>query len=99
MLGALEDGPTIGALALEHAARIVQPVGQHMDVGIAPRHQFAVVPDDAIDFIERNSHGLSPGLTRSRLAPWRCWLRLAPHLLPALRPVSPPAWSLGHAFA
>jgi hypothetical protein len=34
-----------------------------MDVGIGPRHQFAVIPDDTIDFIERNSHGLSPGLT------------------------------------
>jgi hypothetical protein len=34
-----------------------------MDVGVAPWHQFAIVPDDAIDFIERNSHGLSPGLT------------------------------------
>jgi hypothetical protein len=52
-----------------------------MDVGVAPWHQFAIVPDDAIDFIERNSHGLSPGLTLlARLAPWRCWLRLPPAL-------------------
>src|ERR1700676_155671 len=70
-----------------------------MDVGIAPRHQLAVVPDDAIDFVERNSHSLSPGSALiARLAPWRCWLRLA-HLLPALRPAPMPAWSLGHAFA
>jgi hypothetical protein len=44
-----------------------------MDVGVSPRHQFAIVPDDTIDFIERNSHGLSPGIDAlaARLAPWR----------------------------
>jgi hypothetical protein len=61
MRGALEHLAAIGALALEHAARIVQAVGQHMDIGVGPRHQSAVVPDDAIDLVERNSHGLSPG--------------------------------------
>jgi hypothetical protein len=37
-----------------------------VDVGVAPWHQFAIVPDDAIDLVERNSHGLSPGLTLAR---------------------------------
>src|SRR5205814_542010 len=79
MLGAPEDGAAIGALALEHAARIMQPMGQHMDVGVAPRHQFAVVPDDAVDFVERNSHRLSPGLTLlSRLAPRAVALLVTP---------------------
>src|ERR1700730_6669578 len=96
MLGALEDPPAIGALALEHAARIMQPVGQHMDVGVAPWHQFAIVPDDAIDLVERNSHGLSPGLTLIA-RPRRCWLRLRPHLH---HPCSrfPSSHVRGHAF-
>jgi hypothetical protein len=38
-----------------------------MDIGILPRHQLAVVPDDAIDLVERNSHGLSPGLAQDVL--------------------------------
>src|SRR5262249_44344931 len=61
MFGALEHLPAIGALALEHAACVVQAVGQQMDVGLLPRHELAVVPDDAVDIVERDSHGLSPG--------------------------------------
>src|ERR1700687_911764 len=99
MLLAPEDSAAIGALALEHAARIMQPVGQHMDVGVAPRHQFAVVPDDAIDFIERNSHGLSPGLTLPRASRRGAAGYAWPSPPPPLQPVSTSAWSLGHAFA
>src|SRR5437660_561600 len=64
MRGALEDPAAIGALALEHAARIMQAMGENVHVGVGPRHQLPVVPDDAIDLVERNSHGLSPVLTR-----------------------------------
>src|SRR3954452_24317234 len=60
MRGALEDAPAVSALTLEHTARIMQPVRQYMHVGVAPRHQLAIVPDHAINLIERNSHGLSP---------------------------------------
>jgi hypothetical protein len=38
----------------------MQAVGQDVHVGVSPWHQPAVVPDDAIDLVERNSHGLSP---------------------------------------
>ena len=64
------DPPAIGALALEHGAGVMQAMGQHMDIGIGPRHQSAIVPDDAIDFVERNSHGLSPGSTHESRV-WR----------------------------
>src|SRR3954451_1519611 len=57
MRGALENSTAVGALALEHTAGVMQPVGQHMDVGVGPRHQLAIVPDEAIDPVERNSHG------------------------------------------
>src|SRR5258707_15701912 len=68
MRGALEDPAAIGALAFEHAARIMQAVSENVDVGVGPRHQLPVVPDHAIDLVERNSHDLSPGLTLLQLA-------------------------------
>ena len=45
VLGQLEDLAAIGALALEHAARIVQTVGQHVDLGVGPVDEGAVEPD------------------------------------------------------
>src|SRR3546814_1006692 len=48
----LEDAPGIGALALEHAGAIVQPVAQHVQLGVAPGHRLAVVPDDAVTVVE-----------------------------------------------
>jgi hypothetical protein len=68
MRGALEDPAAIGALALEYAARIMQAMGENVHVGVGPRHQLPVVPDDAIDLVERNSHGFSPVLTPFQLA-------------------------------
>ena len=59
MLGALEDLAAIGALALEHAARIVQAVAEHMQIGLVPGHEFAVVPDDPFEpVIGLGSHDL-----------------------------------------
>src|SRR5674476_1082661 len=49
VFGRLEDRPAIGALALEHGARIVQAVAEHMQIGVSPRHQLAVVPDDPFE--------------------------------------------------
>ncbi|MPM71038.1 hypothetical protein SDC9_118001 [bioreactor metagenome] len=49
MLFKAEDGRAlcgfIGAHAFKGAAAIVQRVGQHMDLGIAPLHQLAIHPD------------------------------------------------------
>ena len=59
MFGALEDLAAIGALALEHAARIVQAVAEHMEVGLVPGHELAVVPDDPFEpVIGLGSHDL-----------------------------------------
>src|ERR1700754_1975053 len=58
MFGRLEDFAAVSALALEHGASVVQAMGQDVDIGVGPRHQLAVIPDDAIDFVERHSHCL-----------------------------------------
>ena len=59
MLGGLEDLAAIGALALEHAARVMQAVAEHMQIGLVPGHQLAVVPDDPVEpVIGLRSHRL-----------------------------------------
>src|SRR5262249_22468072 len=61
MLRAFEDFPAIGALALEHRARIVQAMGEHVQGGLAPGHELAVVPDDPLEAVVRFfCHGVSP---------------------------------------
>jgi hypothetical protein len=61
--GRLEDAAFIGALALEHAGGIVQAVGEDMDLGVAPGHQLAVEPDDAVAIVEgQHAHGKAPSL-------------------------------------
>ncbi len=42
----------IDPLAFEHAACIMQPVAQHMQLGIAPRNQATVIPDEAVAVVE-----------------------------------------------
>ena len=42
----------VDALAFEHATRIMQPVGQHMQLGIAPGDEAAVIPDEAVAIVE-----------------------------------------------
>jgi hypothetical protein len=49
----LEHLAFIGALALEHGAGVVQPMGQDMHVGVLPGNQLAVVPDDAFELVVR----------------------------------------------
>ena len=51
-----EDLAVVDALAFEHATRIMQPVGQHMQFGVAPRDEAAVIPDEAVAIVERE-HG------------------------------------------
>jgi hypothetical protein len=57
----LEDVAAIGPLALEHAAAIVQPMRQDVQLRFPPRHEGTIVPDHAITIIERNQrHGGFP---------------------------------------
>lgn len=58
MLGQAEDrraavGRLVGAHALEGAAAVVQRVAQHVDLGVAPVHEFAIHPDLAVTVVER----------------------------------------------
>src|SRR5260221_12872394 len=46
MFGGLEDLAAIGAFAFEDTAGIVEAMAQHMEVGLVPWHELAVVPDD-----------------------------------------------------
>ena len=62
MLGALEDHAVIGALAFEHGARVMQAMGEHVDLRLRPRHQLAVEPDHAFHLIEGHRHGRSSGV-------------------------------------
>ena len=56
-----EDGrPLLGLVgphALECAAAVVQRVGQHVDLGIAPVHQLAIHPDLAVTVGHRGNNG------------------------------------------
>src|SRR5438477_8318240 len=70
MLGRLENHAAIGTLALEHAARVMQPVRQNMQIGVGPRDQLAVVPNDAVASIKGLSHIISP---RDRSSVARCF--------------------------
>ena len=59
MFRRLEYLAGIGALALEDARAVVQAMGQHMDLGFFPGHDFAVEPDPTVALVKRNDgHGL-----------------------------------------
>src|SRR5579863_6429177 len=47
----------VDALAFEDAARVMQPVVQDVQVGIAPGNQPAVVPDEAVAVVEGGGGG------------------------------------------
>src|SRR3546814_1655824 len=49
-------GGFVGAHAFEHRQAVMQGMGQDMSGGIAPRHEFAVVPDEAVTVSHR--HGV-----------------------------------------
>ncbi len=51
VLGQLKDLAAVGALALEHGARVMQRVAQHVHVGVPPRHQLAVEPDETVAIV------------------------------------------------
>src|SRR6185369_3774494 len=80
MFDGLEDFAAVGALALEHAACVVQAMAKHMQVGFAPRHQLAVVPDDPFEtVVGLRSHRdlLCPPMTQAVLNSRRCFRRLS----------------------
>ena len=54
MLLQLVDAAVIDALALEHAGAVMQAMGQHMGLGLAPGHQLAVIPERAVALVEGN---------------------------------------------
>ncbi len=55
-----EDLAPVGALPFEHGARIMQRVGQDVDLRVAPGHEHAVHPDLAVQLIEGNCHRRPP---------------------------------------
>ena len=58
MLGQLVDGAAVDTLALEHAARIVQPVAEHVKFRVAPGGKCAVEPDFAVAVVVgKQGHG------------------------------------------
>src|SRR4051794_3646429 len=67
MLGALVDRAAVGALAFEHAACVMQPVGQHADLGFRRRHKLAVEPDQVRTLVEWHRHGISSKSTNQGL--------------------------------
>ena len=54
VLGQLEDAAVIDPLALEHAAGIVQRMGQYVHLDVPPRRHRAVHPDEAVAVIIRD---------------------------------------------
>ena len=62
VLGQLEDLAAVGPLPLEHRAGVVQPMAQHVQVGLAPGHELAVEPDEPIAVVvgDHVGHALSP---------------------------------------
>ena len=53
-----EDAPAIGALPFENGARIVQRMGQDVNLGVAPVDHMAIHPDPAITVVKSlGGHG------------------------------------------
>jgi hypothetical protein len=58
VLGALENLSAIGAFALEHAACVMQAVGQHTDLALGGGNELAVQPDQVRTLVEGHGHGI-----------------------------------------
>ena len=65
MFGRLENAAAIGALTLEHAGAVMQAVAQYMELGVLPRHERAVHPDESITLVERKDRHSKPPRLRS----------------------------------
>src|SRR5262249_38658175 len=83
VFGALVDGAAVGPLALEHAACIVQAMGEHADLGFRRGQELAVEPDQVRALVEWHRHGMS-SCQEPPLEPHFCGL------LPLLRQASSP---------
>ena len=59
VFGALENLAAIGALALEHGARIMQAMRQYADLAIGGRNEFAVEPDQIRTLVEGHCHSVA----------------------------------------
>ena len=59
MLPELEDYPVVGPLPLKHGARIVQAMGEYVDLTIGGRNELAVEPDEVGTLVEWHSHGIA----------------------------------------
>jgi hypothetical protein len=57
MLRAFENLAGIGALALENAAGVMQAMREDVQIRLGPGHEFAVIPNDALEAIIRLGHG------------------------------------------
>jgi hypothetical protein len=52
VLFVVEDVSAIDSLAFEHTTRIMESVGEHVELGIAPGDKAAIVPDEAVAIVE-----------------------------------------------
>src|SRR6516225_2818 len=55
VLGELEDLAVIDRLALEHGTSVMKRMGEEVQPRVAPWHEFAVHPDEAVTLIVRLS--------------------------------------------
>src|SRR5205814_102150 len=58
----VKDLAVVDPLAFEDAARIMQPVAQHVQLGLPPGNQATVIPDEAVTVVE-GDHGHGVFLT------------------------------------
>jgi hypothetical protein len=94
----MEHGAVVDTLAFEHTARIMEPMVEHVELGVAPRDEAAIVPDEAVTIVEREyghriflapSRG-SPGaaVARPRCVGWNFISRRTPYKGQRLRDMS-----------
>jgi hypothetical protein len=60
VLTGFEDDPAISALALEYLRRVMERVGEDVNLGLAPGHHFAIHPDIAVAVVQGLSEGAGP---------------------------------------
>jgi hypothetical protein len=58
MFGAAENHAAIGALALEHAACVMQAMREQADLGVCGWHELAVEPQGVSTLVEGHRHGI-----------------------------------------
>src|SRR5262249_46754272 len=59
VLGTPENLAAVGALAFKHAARIMQAMCEHTNLGVGGRDQLAVEPDEIRTLVEGHCHGIA----------------------------------------